>query len=315
MGHIERIRAFNRFYAQEIGLLRQDLPRNISYSDARILYEIGEAEPARARDLAQGLRLDEGYMSRSVKSLAERGLLTREPSPQDARVMELRLTAQGQAVLDRVLDAARSAVEDMIAQVPEANVPALLEAMDTLKGVLGWPHVGAPGLRGFAQGPTGDGDMGWVLKRNGELFSTSLSFDVGFQITVARILADFAQSQRDQARRLGDGQQTKDRGWIAEADGLRLGSVFLVEESPKVARLRLLMVEPFARGKGIGQSLVQATIDHAREQGFEEIVLWTLDRLEAAGRLYARSGFRLCESEPAVEFGQPLVNQVWRKSL
>lgn len=315
MGHIERIREFNRFYAQEIGLLRQDLPRNVSYPDARLLYEIAADEPAQARVLAKRLALDEGYMSRLIKTLIERGLVTRTPSERDARINELRLSGQGQGVLERVLDAARQAVQDMIGDVPSAAVPLLLEAMNTLQGVLSWSDTSAPQLRDFGQGPDGAGDLGWIIKRNGELFCKEFDFDINFPVTIARIIADFADHRHQKALELGSSDLVKDRGWIAESNGQRLGCVFLVAESAKTARLRVLMVEPFARGKGIGQSLVQATIDHARQQGFEEIVLWTLASLEAACRLYARNGFELCDVQETVEFGQPVVNQVWRKAL
>ncbi|RYH09025.1 bifunctional helix-turn-helix transcriptional regulator/GNAT family N-acetyltransferase [Tropicimonas sp. IMCC6043] len=300
MDKIGRIRAFNRFYTTRIGLLDRVSFDGLGLTNARLLFEIGSRERTSARELAGVLGFDEGYMSRVIKKLERRGLITRTPSPRDARVNLLGLTEDGRTTFARLVRTASEAVGEMIATLPDATVDQVLEAMNTIEGVLSWPPEAEVRIREIETG-----DIGWIIKRHGELYAASEGFDMSFEALVAGILSGFVANREEPA----------EKGWIAESEGLRLGSVFVVREDDTTARLRLMLVEPFARGKGIGQMLVDTAIRHARAQGFETMVLWTQQGLESACRLYERNGFRLVVSKPARAFGRDAVDQSWELRL
>ena len=300
MTDVQSIRAFNRYYATQIGLAGKLELAGLSYPQSRTLFEIGVTEGARARDIASDLGLDEGYVSRLVKGLEKRGLITREAHAEDARVQVLGLSDKGREVHSRMVVTAEEAVRAMIATLPQSSVTQLLEAMSTVRALLSWPDTSAPEIRGLQTG-----DAGWVVKRHGELYAESQGFDLSFEALVAKIMADFVETRA----------APRDAAWVATSDGVRLGCVFIVGESESVARLRLMLVEPFARGRGVGQSLVATAIDHCRAQGFEKIVLWTQKNLEEACRLYARNGFELTESKPDDMFGRSVENQTWELTL
>lgn len=299
MNTIERIRAFNRFYTNRIGLLDQ-IPAGLTLTEARILFEIGAAANVNARGLVRSLRLDEGYVSRVLKGLETRGFITRTRSTEDARVFLLGLTEQGVRQHEQLVGIARGAVARMLEPVPDVTSAQMIEAMSTIQTVLSWPSVPDAMIREI-----GTGDLGWVVRRHGELYAADLGFDMTFEALIGRIVADFVD-ERDPAT---------EKGWISDCDGVRLGSVFIVSDGNGVARLRLMLVEPFARGKGIGQALLDTAIGHARDRGFEKIVLWTMADLDAAVRLYQRNGFRMQSSAPGEKFGRTMVDQSWELVL
>lgn len=299
MDTIETIRAFNRFYASQIGLLGQVGLDGLAYTETRILYEIGAMDGATARALVQLFGLDEGYVSRLIKGLEARDLIARTPDPADRRKNLLCLTAEGRDAYDRLVSKARTKIAHMIADLPSPTRDQLLTALTTAQGILSWPDVADPHIREI-----GTGDLGWVIQRHGALYAASEGFDISFEALVARILADFIGSR-----------QPHDMGWISTSNGVRLGCVFVVGEDERTARLRLMLVEPFARGKGVGQSLVTTAIKHARDHGFEKMVLWTEQGFDAACRLYARNRFVLTESKQEQMFGRTVVNQTWELRL
>lgn len=300
MEKINRIRAFNRFYTNQIGLLDRVRLDELNLTEARILYEIGSKEGSNARALAGQLGLDEGYLSRVIKGLEKRNLINRTPSSLDARIYQLGLSRSGLKSYDRLVKTAENAVLDMITALPDSTVDQMLESMDTVEGILSWPDLPKPRIREFKSG-----DLGWVIKRHGELYAANAGFDITFEALVAQIMYEFIEK----------GGQPKENGWIAESNGLRLGCVFMVADDSSTARLRLMLVEPFARGKGVGQTLIDTAINHARNQGFGKIVLWTQKGLEAACRLYERNNFRLKNSKPDKIFGQDVINQSWELLL
>lgn len=300
MDMISKIRGFNRFFAGRIGLMGQVSHAGLSYTESRILYEIGTQPGQSARVLVRQFGLDEGYVSRVIKALDARGLIRRSPSPRDARVNLLDLTTAGAEAYQVLVTKAEDAVRHMIADLPGPSTDQVVEALMTVQAALSWPEGASPAIREI-----GTGDPGWVIKRHGELYAAQEGFDLSFEALVAQIVAEFVQTA----------QAPREKGWVAVSGDVRLGSVFVVAEDANVARLRLMLVEPFARGKGVGQMLVETAINHARGQGFERLVLWTQRDLKAACRLYARNGFDLVASETAELFGKKVENQTWELGL
>lgn len=300
MDKIDTIRAFNRFYTNQIGLLGAVGLEGLSYTEARVLFEIGSQEEPNARELVRLLALDEGYISRVIKSLERRRLIERFPSPDDGRVNILRPTKEGKIGYDTLVCRAKDAVKEMISGLSGATIDQLLETLVTAQGVLSWPNVPKPEIREI-----GTGDVGWVIKRHGELYAANEDFDISFEALVAKIMSEFIEKR----------QTPKEKGWIANSNGLRLGCVFVVADDDSTARLRLMLVEPFARGEGVGQLLIGTAIDHARGKGFDKMVLWTEQGFEAACRLYARNGFKLKDSQPDEMFGRQVINQTWELEL
>lgn len=300
MNKIETIRAFNRFYANQIGIVGPLGLDDLSYTEARVLFEIGSQKDPTARKLVHLLALDEGYVSRIMKSLEKRKLIERSPSPNDGRVNLLHLTKGGQRAYDTLVQRAKDAVQEMIAGLPDPSIDQLLETLVTAQGILSWPEVSTPKIREI-----GTGDIGWVVKRHGEIYAEKEGFDISFEALVAKIMSEFIESR----------QTPRDNGWIADSEGLRLGCIFVVADDDTTARMRLMLVEPFARGRGIGQLLIETAIGHARRQGFDRMVLWTEQGFEAACRLYSRNGFRLTDSQPEKMFGRHVVNQTWELSF
>ncbi|MCP5082556.1 MAG: GNAT family N-acetyltransferase [Alphaproteobacteria bacterium] len=264
------------------------------------MFEIGSQAKPNARMIASQLGLDEGYISRVIKGLEASDMIGRTPSPSDRRVNQLVLTRSGAQVYARLVETAEAAVRDMVSGLPDATLGQLLASMSTVKGILSWPNVAEPRIRDLRSG-----DIGWIIKRHGEIYSAEEAFDMTFEALVAKIVAEFMQDRR----------QPMENGWVAESDSLRLGCVFVVADDQRIARLRLMLVEPFARGKGVGQLLIDTALQHARKNGFEKMVLWTQLGLEAACRLYQRNGFQVIDSQPGEIFGRDVINQSWEREL
>jgi DNA-binding MarR family transcriptional regulator/GNAT superfamily N-acetyltransferase len=299
---VAAVRAFNRFYTNRIGVLREGLLRTPhSLAEARVLFELGQRESTEVADLRRELDMDAGQLSRLLARLESGGLVSRERSGGDGRRRRIRLTEAGAAAFAQ-LDA-RSAAENraLLERLPEPAQERLVAAMDTVRQVLG--RAAEPGevrLR-----PPGPGELGWIVERHGALYAREYGWDAGFESLVARIVADFAE-RHDPAR---------EAAWIAELDGRPAGCVLCVRKDDRSAQLRLLLVEPWARGHGIGARLVEETIRFARAAGYAEMVLWTNDVLHAARRLYERAGFELVAQGPHHSFGHDLVEQTWSRRL
>jgi DNA-binding MarR family transcriptional regulator/N-acetylglutamate synthase-like GNAT family acetyltransferase len=302
---VAAVRAFNRFYTARIGVLRDglhDTPHSLA--EARILFELGRNGPAEVADLRRTLAIDAGHLSRLLARLDAADLVVREPSDTDARRRRVRLTQSGQqayATLD-----ARSAAEvgALLDRLPEADQRRLVAAMDVVNRILDDREEPRPPAAYVLREP-GPGDLGWIVQRHGALYAEEYGWDETFEALVARIVADFAQT-RDPRR---------ERAWIAEVDGASAGSVLCARRDQRTAQLRLLLVEPAARGLGIGARLVEECVRFARRAGYEEIALWTNDVLHAARRIYQRAGFTLVQEEPHHSFGHDLVGQTWARPL
>src|SRR5262245_13672072 len=260
---IEAVRGFNRFYTRKIGVLQEGhLGSPFSLTEIRVLYELAHRENPAAAELAQDLGLDPGYLSRMLSGFERRGLIEKKPSDQDARRSLLSLTAEGRATFEPLDIKARENIEHLLGELAPAARGRLIASMQSIERLLGAanghrePYV----LRNHRPG-----DMGWVVHRHGCLYSQEYGWDERFEALAARIAADFIQNEDPE----------KERCWIAERDGEILGCVFLVKKSKTVAKLRMLLVEPSARGLGLGSRLVQECEIFARQAGYKKIVLWT----------------------------------------
>ncbi len=307
---VEAVRAFNRFYTRVVGALDEGHVRTpFSLAEARVLYEIAHRAGATAGAVGRDLGLDAGYLSRLLAGLERGGLVARAPSATDGRQSTLALTAAGRAAFADLDARARGAVAALLAPLPGPAQDRVVDAMRTVAATLGGP--GGPAARA-AQAPVtlrapAPGDLGWVVERHGALYAAEYGWDAGFEALVARIVADFA----------ADHDPARERAWIAEHAGARVGCVVLVRhpERPGVARLRLLLVEPWARGLGAGGRLVDACGAFARAAGYHTVTLWTNSVLAAARRLYERAGYRLVDEAPHHSFGHDLVGQTWELAL
>ena len=299
---IEAVRRFNRDYTRRIGVLREGLLDSpFSLTQARVLYELAHREEPTATALGQELGLDAGYLSRILSAFARRGLVARRPSKTDGRQSHLRLTPRGRQVFGKLDAASADEVRGLLAPLSAADQDRLVSAMRTIEDVFG--SARAPrSLRIRAPRP---GDMGWVIHRHGEVYDREWGWGEGFEALVAEIVVKF----------MADHDPRRERAWIAERDGERVGSIFLVAKSKTVAKLRLLLVEPAARGLGVGQRLVDECVRFARRAGYREIVLWTQSILDPARHIYAKAGFQLVGQEPNHEFGKGLVSETWSLKL
>jgi DNA-binding MarR family transcriptional regulator/GNAT superfamily N-acetyltransferase len=300
---VAAMREFNRFYTSRIGVLDEGyLASHYSLTEVRVLYELAHRGSATASELGRDLGIDAGYLSRILRSFARRGVLARTAAKEDARKSILRLTARGKATVAPLEARARDQISLMLDKVPPAEQDRLVASMRTIERGL------RPGPRAEPKvvlRPHRPGDMGWVVERHGALYWQEYGWDESFEALVAGIVAKFI-TQLDPKR---------ERCWIAEVDGERAGCVFCVKKSRTVAKLRLLLVEPGARGLGVGSRLVDECIEFARAAGYRDLVLWTNDVLVAARRIYERAGFELVESERHTSFGKKLVGQNWRLRL
>ncbi|SNS78918.1 transcriptional regulator, MarR family with acetyltransferase activity [Actinomadura meyerae] len=297
------VRAFNRFYTGVIGVLGEGLVRSpYSLTEARVIFELAQREDTEVLALRRALDLDAGYLSRMLARFEADGLVLRERAPGDARRQIVRLTPRGREVFAMLDERTAAEIRGLLGGLDAGDRSRLLAAMRTVQGVLGdRPHPDGAVLR-----PLRPGDLGWVVERNGALYDTECGWDRTYEALVASVVADYVR----------DHDPERENAWIAEADGARVGAVFCVKRTEDVAQLRLLHVEPDARGLGVGAALVGACVDFAAEAGYTEIMLWTTALQRPAHRVYARAGFVLTDEEPPVErFGDVIHGQVWRKKL
>jgi DNA-binding MarR family transcriptional regulator/GNAT superfamily N-acetyltransferase len=299
---VATVRSFNRFYTNVIGVLHEGLVRSpYSLTEARVIFELAQRDTAEVLALRRSLDLDAGYLSRMLTRFEADGLITRERSAADARRQIIRLTRQGRAAYSMLDEGSDDEVRALLADHSEEQRRRLVAAMDTIRGVLD----GAPATDSCVLRPMRPGDYGWVIQRNAVLYAREYGWDGTYETLVVRIVAGF----------LEDHDPEREHAWIAEVDGEPVGGVFCMREDDTTARLRLLLVEPGARGRGVGGRLVDECLRFAREAGYKDMVLWTNDVLAAARRIYQRAGFELVEEAPHRSFGHDLVGQTWRRSL
>jgi DNA-binding MarR family transcriptional regulator/GNAT superfamily N-acetyltransferase len=294
------VRRFNRFYTQKIGVLHY-LGSEFSLAEVRLLYELAHRERPTATELATDLRVDAGYVSRLLRGFERRGFLARTRSESDGRRSHLSLTPQGRAAFAPLDARSREETAALLAPLSDGELRRVVEAMETIEGILGSRRRTPP----FVLRQHRPGDMGWVVSRHGALYAEEYGWDETFEALVASIVGKFLA--RHDARR--------ERCWIAEKDDEPVGSVFLVRHSKTVAQLRLLLVEPKARGLGIGSRLVDECVRFAREAGYRKLTLWTNSVLRSARRLYQAAGFRLVAKERHQSFGHDLVGETWDLAL
>jgi DNA-binding MarR family transcriptional regulator/predicted N-acetyltransferase YhbS len=298
---IEAVRAFNRFYTARVGALRDGLLATAHpLPEARVLFELGRRGSIDAADLRRVLDLDGGYLSRLLARLEEKGLIARERSPDDGRRQRLELTDAGRAAYATLDERSAAEIGTLLDGLGEADRGRLLGAMATMRGIL----EGAPGAAPFVLRSPQPGDYGWVVQRHGSLYAEH-GWDAGFEALVARVVADYA----------GDHDPDREAAWIAEISGRPVGSIFCVRNDDETAQLRLLIVDPAARGMGIGEALVDACVRFARDAGYTRLRLWTNSTLASARRLYQRAGFELVAEETSPKFGTDFIEQDWVLAL
>ena len=300
---VDAVRRFNRFYTRRIGVLNERLlDSGLTLPEVRLLYELAHRDQPSAGELSRELRLDPGYLSRLVERLRHRGLLERKPSPTDRRQALLRLTRKGQETFAALNRRSHDEIAAMLSSLGTADQHRVVEAMTRIEGLLDAPAVAS---EPYLLRPHQPGDIGWVIQRHGAVYAEEYAWDSEFEALVAEIAARF----------LRHFDPKRERCWIAERDGENVGCVFLVKKSATVAQLRLLLVEPPARGLGIGRRLITECIRFARHAGYRKVTLWTNKGLDAARHLYEEAGFRLVEEEPHHSFGHDLVAQTWTLTL
>jgi DNA-binding MarR family transcriptional regulator/N-acetylglutamate synthase-like GNAT family acetyltransferase len=297
------LRHFNRFYTQQIGVLNEGLLQSpFSLTEVRVLYELAHREEPTATALAKDLGVDAGYLSRILSGFEKRGLIVKAPSKADGRQSLLSLTPHGKEVFAPLNARSHEEVGTLLGALPALEQDQLIEAMRTIETLLA---ARAETKHPYHLRPHQPGDMGWVVHRHGVLYAQEYGWDEQFEALVATIVAGFLEHH----------DPTRERCWIAEKEGEVVGSVFLVKKSKTVAKLRLLLVEPHARGLGIGCQLVSECVRFARHVGYRRITLWTNSVLHAARGLYERAGFRLVHEERHHSFGHDLVGETWELEL
>ena len=301
---VDAVRRFNRFYTNQMGVLSEGLLESpFSLTEARVIYEVAQRGSVTASELANQLRLDPGYLSRIVRKFEQSRLIVKKSSEADARQSVLSLTVRGRKEFERLNQFSRKQVEEILKDLTQRDQTRLLGAMRTIEELLG------SSLKdekvSYMLRPPHAGDMGWVVQSNGSLYALEYGWDETYEALVAQIVADFIKNY----------DPKKERCWIAEKDRENIACVFLVKESKQVARLRLLLVEPKARGLGVGKRLVDECTRFARQAGYKKIVLWTNSVLIAARAIYQKAGYKLVKAENHHSFGRDLIGETWELDL
>ncbi|MGB6534768.1 MAG: helix-turn-helix domain-containing GNAT family N-acetyltransferase [Xanthobacteraceae bacterium] len=304
---IATVRRFNRFYTRHIGVLRKNfLGTPYSLGEARVLYEIASQRAPTASEVGRALDLDAGYLSRLLGSFARRGLIRRTVSPRDARQCHLALSARGRKALAPLDRRSHEATAAMLKKLTPTSQQHLLAAMHTIEALLDGNALAAPPSRhAYTLRAAAPGDFGWIVKRHAELYAQEYGWTEPFEGVCAKIVADYANNN----------DPKRERCWIAELDGENVGCVFLVKDSAKVARIRLLLVDPKARGLGLGARLVDECVRFARRAGYKKVTLWTHSVLTVARHIYGKAGFRLMRIERHRSWGPVVVSEFWDLQL
>lgn len=300
---VAAVRRFNRFYTRRIGLLQRGyLKSALSLAEIRVLYEIAHREQPTASEIGRDLDLDAGYLSRMLAGFATRGLIRKTPSQEDARQSHLALTAQGETTYQPLERRSHQEIAQMLGKLGADDQRRIVAAMETIETLLTPTEARTPA---WTLRPHRPGDIGWVVSRHGSLYAQDYGWDGVFEAFVADIVSAFLKTYDPRGESC----------WIAEMDGEPVGSVFLVRQSDEVAKLRLLVVDPKARGHGIGGRLVADCIAFARAAGYRRITLWTQSILTQARHIYEKAGFRLVASAPHTSFGPDLIGETWELAL
>jgi len=297
---VQAVRRFNRFYTKHIGVLQHGwLGSPFPLAEARVLYEIAHHDQPTATDIGLELELDPGYLSRMLRSLEQRGFVRRTRSSTDGRRAHLSLTRKGKDAFARLNEETHEDVASRLRPLSGADRHRLVAAMQSIESLLGPTHAASTS---YVLRPPHPGDLGWIVHRQGALYAEEWGYNEEFEALTAEIVASYVKHL----------VPAKERCWVAEKDGEIVGCVFLVRKSHTVAQLRLLLVEPSARGLGIGSRLVDECVRFARQTGYRTITLWTQSELAAARRLYKKAGFALTAKKPHDSFGRKgLVAETW----
>lgn len=299
---IAAVRRFSRFYTQQIGLLTEGLlGSTFTLSEGRVIYELAQRDDSSAADVSRELGLDAGYVSRMLRSLERRGMVAKTRSSEDRRRVLLRLSPQGRAAYDQLSSGSRRQIAAILARLDGSSQRRVVESMETIERELG----ATDRTRSVVFRPHRPGDMGWIVQRHAELYHETHGWDESFEAMVAEIVARFVERY----------DPSCERSWIAEVDGHRAGAIALVRRSKTIGQLRLLFVEPDARGLGIGARLVSECVSHARHVGYRRMTLFTVAGLDPARRLYEREGFRLAHEAPTQLWGGEQMEQRWDLTL
>jgi DNA-binding MarR family transcriptional regulator/N-acetylglutamate synthase-like GNAT family acetyltransferase len=302
---VDSVRSFNRFYTQQIGVLSEGVLRSrFSLTEVRVMYELAHRERSVASQIAKELGLDPAYLSRVLRRFEKDGLIRRVASKEDARASVVVLTKKGAATFAGLNKQQDADVRAMLEHVRPERRAEMVRAMETIRRALSGDDQAS---KSFVLRPPRVGDLGWVVHRHGALYAQEYGWNERFEALVAEIVADFVKNF----------EAKRERCWIAERDGEIVGSVFVVKKSKTVAKLRMLYVEPSARGLGIGRRLVEECIQFARQCGYKKMTLWTQSVLHSARKIYQAAGFKLVregtEQEP---FGDHVgMPQVWEMEL
>jgi DNA-binding MarR family transcriptional regulator/N-acetylglutamate synthase-like GNAT family acetyltransferase len=304
---VDTVRHFNRFYTRALGVLQEGwLNSPFSLTEARVLYELAHREKPTATDVCDSLELDAGYLSRILGTFEKKGLIEKTRSANDGRQTLLALTCAGRQQFAPLERGTIQEVGSMLEKLSENEQQQLTGAMETILKILrAEPKVNSGAKVSYLLRPHQSGDMGWVVHRQGVLYAQEYGYDEHFEAFVAEIVAKFIQNY----------DAKRERCWIAEKDGVVVGSVFLVAKSKTIAKLRLLYVEPSARGLGIGSRLVEECVRFARQAGYKKMVLWTQSDLDAARHIYKKAGFHAVEKKRHHSFSKDLVAEVWELAL
>ena len=304
---IAAVRRFNRFYTRQIGVLRKTyLDSPYSLGEIRVLYEIALGRASTASDISRALDLDAGYLSRVLRNFEKRGLIARKASAKDARQSDLALSARGRRAFAPIERRSQRTTGAMLGKLGAQHQAQLIAAMSTIETLLDGATPPKSGTaRHYRLRAPAPGDFGWMVKRHAEIYFREYGWTEPFEGLCAQIIADFANKH----------DPKRERCWIAEMDGENVGCVFVAQDSPTVARLRLLLVDPKARGLGLGAHLVDECIRFARRAGYSKMTLWTHSVLTAARHIYQKAGFKLTRSERRKSWGQPVVSEYWDLDL
>jgi len=300
---VAAVRRFNRFYTRQLGVLRKTfLDSPYSLGEARLLYEIAHRRTATASEIGRALELDAGYLSRALRDFEKRGLIQRKVLSGDARQSHLMLSAAGRKAFAPLERRSRRDVAATLERLKPADQARLVAAMRTIETLLEGDAEATPqpAPRIVLRAPV-PGDFGWIVKRHAELYGEEYGWVAPFEGVCAQIVADFVNTSDPE----------RERCWIAEIDGENAGSIMLVKDSEEVARIRLLLLDPAARGLGLGTRLVDECIRFARGAGYRRITLWTHSVLTAARHIYEKAGFRLTRTETHRSWGRPVTGEHW----
>ena len=298
-------RQFNRFYTRQIGTLDEGLlSTEFSLAEARIIYELATRQEPGAKEIAEALGMDAGYLSRVLAKLEGAGIVKRKTSKQDNRRVDLALTAKGKAAFEKLNSLSEKQAGSILEGIGPSDRTRLISSMKTIESVL---NEAGEEQKPFILRNHRPGDMGWVVYREGAVYAEEYGFDSTFEALVAKIVSDF----------LAGFDPKLERCWMAEMNGQPVGHIFLMKHptNSRTAKLRLFLIEKSARGKGLGQALVGECVRFAREAGYRKITLWTQSELLAAQHVYKKAGFRMVKGEPHQSFGRDLIGQTWELKL